>query len=429
MAAETGGSNEWSPQTYGYDSFGNRAVTASYIPTSSLTPTALAQFSNNQWWGSGVTYDAAGNQKTLPLRSFTYDAENRVIAATEPSTAAISYVYDGEGKRVQKTVGTSITTYVYDGFGNLAAEYASQATANGLLYRTVDALGSTRLLTDASRTALEWGVYPSNPDIESHKFTGKERDAETGMDWFEVRYMSSAQGGFTSPDPLVWQLWQNGSDDDRVKFQELISDPQNLNLYAYVRNNPLKYTDPTGSYYCNRNTDECSKIKAAYDQAKAAAANPNLSKDERTAINSTLKFLGKPGEVNGVVIAFGAVARGAVADTDTTKTFGSTITTITFDPEGLARYDANTLSETLIHEGTHGADEFPLGRNPITKSEEMATETHAYTNQSYAAEGLGVASRYGVWSPGMTDANRQKAIKDNAHKSTRIWCQSGGKCK
>jgi YD repeat-containing protein len=116
-AVETGGSSEWS-QTYGYDAFGNRAVTAGYIPHSGLTPTAIAQFTNNQWLGSGVSYDAAGNQKTLPSRSFTYDAENRVIAATEPNTAAISYVYDGEGKRVQRTVGASITTYVYDGFGS-----------------------------------------------------------------------------------------------------------------------------------------------------------------------------------------------------------------------------------------------------------------------------------------------------------------------
>ena len=252
-AAETGGSSEWS-QTYGYDAFGNRAVTGGYIPNSGLTPTAIAQFTNNQWLGTGVSYDLAGNQKTLPSRTFTYDAENRVIAATEPNTGAISYVYDGEGKRVQKTVGTSVTTYVYDGFGQLAAEYATQATP-GLLYLTADALGSTRLVTDASANALKsydylpfgedlqqtiggrdssypTGIYPSNPDIESQKFTGKERDAETGLDWFGFRYLSSAQGRFTSPDaPFADQHPE---------------DPQSWNMYAYVRNNPLKNTDPNG---------------------------------------------------------------------------------------------------------------------------------------------------------------------------------------
>lgn len=64
-------------------------------------------------------------------------------------------------------------------------------------------------------------------------FTGKERDAETGLDYFGARYLSNAQGRFTSPDvPLLDQ----GP-----------SDPQSWNLYSYVRNNPLKFIDPTGN--------------------------------------------------------------------------------------------------------------------------------------------------------------------------------------
>jgi len=63
-------------------------------------------------------------------------------------------------------------------------------------------------------------------------FTSKERDAETGLDFFGARYMSSAQGRFTSPDtPLVDQQ---------------PSAPQSWNLYAYVRNNPLRFFDPDG---------------------------------------------------------------------------------------------------------------------------------------------------------------------------------------
>lgn len=64
------------------------------------------------------------------------------------------------------------------------------------------------------------------------KFTGKERDAETGLDYFEARYFSGAQGRFTSPDqPLL----------DQNPFE-----PQSWNLYGYVRNNPLIFWDPTG---------------------------------------------------------------------------------------------------------------------------------------------------------------------------------------
>jgi RHS repeat-associated protein len=62
--------------------------------------------------------------------------------------------------------------------------------------------------------------------------TGKERDAETGLDYFGARYLSSAQGRFTSADtPLIDQN---------------PTDPQSWNLYAYARNNPLKYVDPSG---------------------------------------------------------------------------------------------------------------------------------------------------------------------------------------
>jgi len=64
------------------------------------------------------------------------------------------------------------------------------------------------------------------------KFTGKERDAETGLDFFGARYMSSAQGRFTSPD---------GPFNDQDP-----SDPQSWNLYAYTRNNPLIFVDPNG---------------------------------------------------------------------------------------------------------------------------------------------------------------------------------------
>ena len=64
------------------------------------------------------------------------------------------------------------------------------------------------------------------------KFTGQVRDVETGLDYFGARYMSAAQGRFTSPDaPFADQH---------------ASDPQSWNLYSYVRNNPLGNVDPTG---------------------------------------------------------------------------------------------------------------------------------------------------------------------------------------
>jgi RHS repeat-associated protein len=65
------------------------------------------------------------------------------------------------------------------------------------------------------------------------RYTGKERDTESGNDYFGARYYASSMGRFMSPDPsqLVYADQTN---------------PQSLNLYSYVRNNPLVFTDPTG---------------------------------------------------------------------------------------------------------------------------------------------------------------------------------------
>jgi RHS repeat-associated protein len=78
------------------------------------------------------------------------------------------------------------------------------------------------------RTTLQG--YSSETDTLRQQFTGKERDAETGLDYFVARYYASAQGRFTSADTLL------GS----------VGNPQTLNRYAYTVNNPLKYIDPTG---------------------------------------------------------------------------------------------------------------------------------------------------------------------------------------
>jgi RHS repeat-associated protein len=73
-----------------------------------------------------------------------------------------------------------------------------------------------------------------------HHFTGKERDAESGNDYFGARYYASSMGRFMSPD------MSDDDDPDPVPFADK-QNPQSLNLYAYVRGNPLTNTDPNGN--------------------------------------------------------------------------------------------------------------------------------------------------------------------------------------
>jgi RHS repeat-associated protein len=92
----------------------------------------------------------------------------------------------------------------------------------------------------------------------THEFTGKERDSESGNDYFEARYFGSSMGRFMTPDPLPWLGWQHPSEESteeekeeaHKKFEDWIGNPQNLNMYAYALNNPLRYTDPTEMSGC-----------------------------------------------------------------------------------------------------------------------------------------------------------------------------------
>jgi RHS repeat-associated protein len=116
-------------------------------------------------------------------------------------------------------------------------------------------LGSTRV---NSNTAVGMPVCLWRNGIRSRS-TGKERDAETGLDWFSSRYLSSAQGRFTSPDSPAFASLQY---------------PQAWNLYAYVLNNPLKFNDPSGhAVECKEgDTSKClADLQASVGNEEAAS--------------------------------------------------------------------------------------------------------------------------------------------------------------
>ena len=114
-------------------------------------------------------------------------------------------------------------------------------------YYHLDALGSVRAVTDQTGAVVErhdylpfgeectTGACASNPGAGAgrpKKFTGKERDSETGLDYFEARYYTAWLGRFSTTDPLALS---NGTPD-----------PQRWNRYAYCRNNPLNRIDSDG---------------------------------------------------------------------------------------------------------------------------------------------------------------------------------------
>jgi RHS repeat-associated protein len=251
------GHTEYWGNNYGYDAWGNllgKTPTKCAAENLSLTATA-----NNQLQG-GYTYDAAGNMMhdaTANL-NYTYDQENRIMGA-----AGFTYTYDADGNRVEKASGTTGTLYWYmsmgivgesDLAGNLQSEYIffdgervarKDFPGNVVSYYFSDFLKTASVITDSAGTVKsESDYYPwggelqfTNNDSNHYKFTGKERDSETGLDYFGARYYSNGLGRFITADWSAVPV--------PVPYADL-SDPQSLNQYTYVRNIPTSNADPDG---------------------------------------------------------------------------------------------------------------------------------------------------------------------------------------
>lgn len=118
---------------------------------------------------------------------------------------------------------------------------ASARAQDEVVYFHTDAIGSVRVVTDATGAVIARYDYlpfgerwdpPQNPD--SRRFAGKELDVETGLDYFGARYYLSPSGRFTTVDPLL-------------DIDSALVNPQLWNRYAYALNNPLSFVDPTGA--------------------------------------------------------------------------------------------------------------------------------------------------------------------------------------
>jgi RHS repeat-associated protein len=285
-------------QTFDYDPNGNRGInvenTSDNVDASN-TALKLADFSaaNNRITRAGYFYDAAGNLTAELGKSYTYDAENRIVRADVTGGAASQYFYDGKGSRVRKVIGGVATRFEYGAGGELISErnestgavtkayfykggelLATTTNGGNYQYATADHLGSPRAWTDDNGNLVAGGRHDYLPfgedlfagtgtrttdqgyaantqqDGQRKQFTSKERDSETGLDYFLARYYSSTQGRFTSPDEFTGgpdELFDFADDAaDNPTFYADIYEPQSLNKYQYCYNNPLIYVDPDG---------------------------------------------------------------------------------------------------------------------------------------------------------------------------------------
>jgi RHS repeat-associated protein len=258
-----------------YDRFGNRWQ-------QNGSNSFIASFTGNNTTNNnrmdGYSYDGAGNLLNDGAHSYTYDAENRIIAVDGGRTAV--YLYDAFGRRVYRTGyfrpncdTDGKATFLYDLSGHMivnnqggplgsacfieiyVGERHLARQGGGTYFDHTDWLGTHRLETVYSQISNPWyysycaslpfgdGLNCQNSSGVANGqstllyFTAKERDAETGLDNFGARFDSSSMGRFMTPD------WSAGPSP--VPYASLPY-PQSLNLYSYVQNNPLSHTDPTG---------------------------------------------------------------------------------------------------------------------------------------------------------------------------------------
>lgn len=262
-------------QQFVYDRYGNRTVNnaVSNFPGVYNLP-FTASTANNRLQSSGtcMVYDAVGNLINDCNKTRVYDGNNKMVSAVD-SGVTTGYRYNADGQRTVKTVGSVNTWYIYGMGGELVAEYpANGATSTPQMeygyrggellieggcdvvrWKVSDHLGSTRMSVDrtgALANIKRTDYLPFGEDIGAgvgirsaaqgysqadcwkQKFTGYEKDTETGLDYAQARYYANVQGRFTSVDPIISSA--------RAEF------PQTWNRYHYALNNPLAYTDPDG---------------------------------------------------------------------------------------------------------------------------------------------------------------------------------------
>lgn len=251
------GSSQSSPlQTFGYayDRNGNRLQ--QNAPQGGPAPQYVFDSTTNHISGSSVTYDALGNvtqdgPTSNGFHTYTYDAENRVIQVDGGATA--TYSYDAEGRRIHTPsyesvydlTGNAITLFSLSGvwsYGEIYVGGRHLATYSGATtnFLHTDWLATKRLMTDITGvpsqtcTSLPFGdgATCTGTNWNFNLFTDTVHDSESNLEHTWFRQYSGTEGRFMTTDPF------QGSMD--------LANPQSLNRYGYVNDDPLNFADRLG---------------------------------------------------------------------------------------------------------------------------------------------------------------------------------------
>ena len=240
---------------YSYDRWGNRwaqTLTSGAGPQSSLS----FNTTTNRISTTGFGYDAAGNLTSDTFHTYVYDAEGNVTQVDGGATA--KYTYDALNRRIRIDQAGGGSEFVLNPNGqrvsiwNPGGGYETQgqtywgsmpiefSEAGAAHFQQEDYLGTERVRTtyngsvEGSFLSLPFGdgFSQSGADNDPYHFATLDHDYSSNTDHSQYRQYSNEEGRWMSPDHY------SGSYD--------ITNPQSMNRYAYVLNNPLSFVDPLG---------------------------------------------------------------------------------------------------------------------------------------------------------------------------------------
>lgn len=271
-------------RTYSYDNIGNILSKSdqgdySYDETGKTNPQAVTEIDVSSVTYKRFTYDDNGNLTDLEedvtggtiSSDFTWDHHNRLIQSAVTDTSSVTttttYLYSADGKRLKKVVndGTTTETTLYPfadyevtdsnsqkvsvSAGNiLVAVIETDTSGTEVYYHHNDHLGGSNIVTDDTGSLIQVVDYQPFGEVRANsqsatydstqKFTGHELDDATGLYYAQARYYDPLIGRFISEDPLQYR--------PEELMKKFAAQPQALNHYSYVSNNPVVYIDPTG---------------------------------------------------------------------------------------------------------------------------------------------------------------------------------------